>query len=105
MGGKTKSLSSDSRDAYKLGSSSEELFFLLFCFFKDMHDIQTYLSGVWTGYKDDQISLTSAAATTDLAFDVIKQKEAELLQSEWTDSTNGSHTMKEVRAAGDRDVD
>lgn len=87
---KPKSRPKDSKDAVEIGSSTEELFFLLFCFFKDLHDVQTYLSELWTGYRDGHVSLTSAAATTDLAFDVIKRKENEILRSEWMDSADGS---------------
>lgn len=97
---KTKSSSKDSKDEFELGSSMEELFFLLFCFFKDLHDVQTYLSEVWEGYRDGHVPLISAAATTDLAFDVIKRKEDDLLGSEWIDGSDGNQkTIKDALAA------
>lgn len=87
----------DTNDAFELGSSTEELFFTLFCFYKDLHDIQAYLNKLWADYKDGCVPLTSAAATTDLAFEVVKRKEEDMLQSEGTDSTDGSRkSMKDV---------
>ncbi|KAM3423152.1 hypothetical protein BST61_g604 [Cercospora zeina] len=68
-----------SNEDIELGSSKEELFFTLFCFFKDLHDIQTYLGELWQGSKNGDVPLTSAAVTTDLAFDVIKSKEDYML--------------------------
>ncbi|KJX98667.1 hypothetical protein TI39_contig398g00013, partial [Zymoseptoria brevis] len=89
---KKKSRAKDSRELFEIESSAEELFLLLFCFFKDLHDVQTYLSEMWVGYKNGHVSLTSAAATTDLAFDVVKQKEEDLLRSEWTTGADAGHT-------------
>ncbi|EGP86396.1 uncharacterized protein MYCGRDRAFT_93769 [Zymoseptoria tritici IPO323] len=89
---KKKSRAKDSREVFEISSSAEELLFLLFCFFKDLHDVQTYLLEMWVGQKNGHVSLTSAAATTDLAFDVNKRKEDELLRSEWVDGIDGGST-------------
>lgn len=97
--GKAKSNAKALEDSFELSSPKEELFFTLFCFFKDLHDIQAYLVETWTEFKEGKIPITSAAVTTDLAFDIVKRKEEEMLQSEWLDTPNGQkRTLKEALA-------
>ncbi|CAK1361632.1 unnamed protein product [Cercospora beticola] len=88
------------RNDVELGSSKDELIFNLFCFFKDLHDIQAYLGNLWQQHKDGDVPLTTAAVTTDLAFDFIKNNENQMLASEWVDETDGTRrTMREVLAS------
>ncbi|KXS99990.1 hypothetical protein AC579_3030 [Pseudocercospora musae] len=95
--GKTKRRSKDVNRTIELGTSAEELCFTLYCFFKDLHDIQSYITQIWTDYKAGEVPLVSAAVTTDLAFDIVKRKEDEMLRAEWYDETDGHFkTLTEI---------
>ncbi|KXT00772.1 hypothetical protein AC578_2944 [Pseudocercospora eumusae] len=94
---KTKRRSKDVNSTIELGTSAEELYFTLFCFYKDLHDIQSYIIQIWTEYKAGEVPLVSAAVTTDLAFDIVQRKEYEMLRAECYDETDGRFkTLKEI---------
>ncbi|KAF7187763.1 hypothetical protein HII31_10899 [Pseudocercospora fuligena] len=94
---KTRKRSKDVNRTIELGTSMEELYFTLYCFYKDLHDIQSYIVQIWTDYKVGEVPIVSAAVTTDLAFDIVKRKEDEMLRAEWYDETDGHFkTLKEM---------
>ncbi|KAI1378108.1 hypothetical protein F4677DRAFT_414435 [Hypoxylon crocopeplum] len=63
-------------------SSNDEFYFVLFCFFKDLNDVRTYIRGAWTDYCDGKLPLVSAAVATDLAVNMVQRKEREFLEKE-----------------------
>lgn len=71
-------------DATDDGSTSlDEIYFILFCFYKDLNDIREYLRKLWASYGEGDEGesgnpLIAAAVVTDLAIDVVKRKEQEL---------------------------
>ncbi|KAK4547108.1 hypothetical protein LTR36_001329 [Oleoguttula mirabilis] len=69
-------------ERFELGTSEEDLYFILFTFFKDLNDIRRVLRETWEGYRDGTIPLMSASVTTDLAFEVVKQKERSFLDTD-----------------------
>lgn len=59
-------------DATDDGTSLDEIYFILFCFFKDLHDVRDYLRKLWLSYGEgeeggSETPLISAAVVTDLA--------------------------------------
>lgn len=71
-------------ESFDLKRSFEELYFMLFCFFKDMNDIRQHLSRiVWSRYKEGEMTLMTASVVTDLAIDV-KRREQAFLDTEVT---------------------
>ncbi|CAJ2506321.1 Uu.00g004510.m01.CDS01 [Anthostomella pinea] len=84
--GKTKSKNNDYEYDETAGpsTSQHELYFMLFCFFKDLNDVRSYLRNTWEDYRDGKTPLVTAAVVTDLAFDVVQRKEREFLDTEIT---------------------
>ncbi|KAF2108365.1 hypothetical protein BDV96DRAFT_652930 [Lophiotrema nucula] len=64
-------------EAFEAQTSESDLPFAIFCFFNDLQEIRKYLKDIWQQYKDRKIGLMSVAITTDIAFDMVKQKEEE----------------------------
>ncbi|KAI9650601.1 hypothetical protein NHQ30_000619 [Ciborinia camelliae] len=63
-------------------ASLEELYFMMFCFFKDLNDIREYLQNIWIEYREQKLPLETASITTDLAFDVVRRKESQFMNQE-----------------------
>lgn len=66
----------------EVDSSDDDLFVLLFYFYKDLGEVRRYLADRWKNYHDSRMTLVSAALTADLAFDVVRRLETQLLESE-----------------------
>ncbi|KAF2773155.1 hypothetical protein EJ03DRAFT_371588 [Teratosphaeria nubilosa] len=81
----------------EIGSDPEEIF-VLYCFFRDLHDVREELRRIWRMYKCGETPLISAAATTDLAFDVARRRETEMLNMEFTLTGGKVQTLREVAA-------
>ncbi|KAF2108393.1 hypothetical protein BDV96DRAFT_692760 [Lophiotrema nucula] len=73
---------SKTQAAYEVGTTSDaDLYSAIFCFFSDLQEIHEFLCGLWKKYGAGEIGLTSAAITSDLAFDLVKHKEEDLRRS------------------------
>ncbi|KAL8996515.1 MAG: hypothetical protein Q9169_003982 [Polycauliona sp. 2 TL-2023] len=59
--------------------SDQELAFIIFCFFEDLHRTQDYLNELWRKYKAKTCDLHTAAITTNAAFDLVRQAEEDLI--------------------------
>ncbi|KAL8843498.1 MAG: hypothetical protein Q9170_000002 [Blastenia crenularia] len=57
----------------------EELAFIIFCFFEDLHRIQDFITELWQKYKAGQCDLHTAAIPTNAAFDLVRQAEEDLI--------------------------
>ncbi|KAH8704325.1 hypothetical protein GQ44DRAFT_732531 [Phaeosphaeriaceae sp. PMI808] len=66
---------------YVAPTTESDLPFAIFCFYKDLNDIRGFLRETWEQYKRCEIGLMSASITTDVAFEMVKQKEQEFLGS------------------------
>ena len=53
--------------------------FIIFCFFEDLHRIQNFLQDIWKEYKNNNCDLTVASVTTNLAFNLVRRAEDELI--------------------------
>lgn len=53
--------------------------FIIFCFFEDLHRIQSFIQEVWREYKTNKCDLTVASVTTNLAFNLVRRAEDELI--------------------------
>ena len=53
--------------------------FIIFCFFEDLHRLQDFLQETWKGYKTCQCDLTVASVTTNLALNLVRRAEEELI--------------------------
>lgn len=82
--------SANRNETFELGTS-EDLYFILFSFFRDLNEIRRFLHETWEGYRDGQIPLMSASVSTDLAFEVVRQKENSFLVTDIVLS-NGEET-------------
>ncbi|KAF3930952.1 hypothetical protein ABW19_dt0210223 [Dactylella cylindrospora] len=57
----------------------EEQLFALFCFFKDAEQIRAFIGEVWKEYADGKCGLSSAAVTTNAAFDLLRKANEDLI--------------------------
>lgn len=57
----------------------EELAFVIFCFFEDLHRTQEFVGELWCKYKARKCDLHTAAVTTNAAFDLVRQAEEDLI--------------------------
>ena len=53
--------------------------FIIFCFFEDLHGIQSFIQEIWKEYKTNKCDLTVASVTTNLAFNLVRRAEDELI--------------------------
>ena len=53
--------------------------FIIFCFFEDLHRIQSFLQQIWKEYKNHSCDLTVASVATNLAFNLVRRAEDELI--------------------------
>ncbi|TVY78229.1 hypothetical protein LSUE1_G004193 [Lachnellula suecica] len=59
--------------------SVEESLWLIYCFFEDFNIAREHLKDLWTTYKHGSLDLTTAALSTNTAFELFKRAEDELL--------------------------
>ncbi|KAH8805514.1 hypothetical protein F5884DRAFT_448221 [Xylogone sp. PMI_703] len=64
---------------YKEDPSSEELVWLLYCFFEDFNVAREHIKDLWTGYKHGQLDLLPIAVATNAAFEIFQRSAQELL--------------------------
>ncbi|KAL8638237.1 MAG: hypothetical protein Q9226_009011 [Calogaya cf. arnoldii] len=57
----------------------EELAFIIFCFFEDLHRTQDFINELWRKYKARKCDVHIAAITTNAAFDLVRQAEEDLI--------------------------
>ncbi|KAL8689263.1 MAG: hypothetical protein Q9224_004679 [Gallowayella concinna] len=57
----------------------EELAFVIFCFFEDLHRTQDFINHMWRKYKTKKCDLHTAAITTNAAFELVRQAEEDLI--------------------------
>ena len=56
-----------------------EIGFIIFCFFEDLHRIQDFLKKTWQEYKHGRLDLMTCTMTTNLAFDLVRRAEEEVI--------------------------
>jgi hypothetical protein len=66
----------------EMPAADDDLFMLLFYFFKDIGDVRNHLAELWKDYYHGNLYLATAAVTTDLAFEAVRRQESIFLQSE-----------------------
>ena len=67
-------------EIYELEDQSDiEHAFIIFCFFEDLHRLQEFLQETWKEYKTSNCDLTVASVTTNLAFNLVRRAEDELI--------------------------
>ncbi|KAF7869865.1 hypothetical protein EAF04_004649 [Stromatinia cepivora] len=71
----------DMSTTYELEDESIEMrmSLMIFHFFEDLHRIQDFLHGIWKSYKNGKLDLVSASLITNLAFEVVRRNEEEIL--------------------------
>ncbi|KAL8811883.1 MAG: hypothetical protein Q9200_001438 [Gallowayella weberi] len=57
----------------------EELAFVIFCFFEDLHRTQEFINHLWRKYKARKCDLHTAAITTNAAFELVRTAEEDLI--------------------------
>lgn len=82
MAQKTKASKDEAVTVYELEDEDEfdeELAFIIFCFFEDLHRTQEFVNELWRRYKARKCDLHTAAVTTNAAFDLVRQAEEDLI--------------------------
>ena len=82
MAQKTKTSKDEAVTVYELEDEDEfdeELAFIIFCFFEDLHRTQEFVNELWRRYKARKCDLHTAAITTNAAFDLVRQAEEDLI--------------------------
>src|SRR2546423_193364 len=64
---------------YEVESDDEEVYFAMYCFFDDLNRLREYLQILWQDYRNGEGDLVSASVTTNMAFQLVKQAEEELM--------------------------
>jgi hypothetical protein len=59
------------QDSYEPEAAPEDVSFAMYCFMKDLTDIRIFIRRTWREYKHGQITLNSAAVTSNTAMSVI----------------------------------
>ena len=77
----TKKKPADTRsvDVYELESQWEDHALFIFCFFKDLHRLQSALKETWESYKAGICELVVASVITNLAFSPVRRDEDEII--------------------------
>jgi hypothetical protein len=57
----------------------DELYFMIYCFFKDFNYMREYIQERWCDYADGLLSLAAVSVTTNTAFELLQRSEKELL--------------------------
>lgn len=57
----------------------DELYFMIYCFFKDFNYMREYLQERWCDYQEGLLSLTAVSVATNTAFELLQRSEQELL--------------------------
>lgn len=57
----------------------DELYFMIYCFFKDFNYLREYIQERWCDYQDGILSLAAVSVTTNTAFELLQRSERELL--------------------------
>jgi hypothetical protein len=57
----------------------DELYFMIYCFFKDFNYIREYLQERWCDYHEGLLSLSAVSVATNTAFELLQRSEKELL--------------------------
>ncbi len=60
-------------------NNKHDLYFMIYCFFRDQNSLREYLQERWCDYNDGTLSLTAVAVITNTAFEIIQRAEKELL--------------------------
>ncbi|KAL8641472.1 MAG: hypothetical protein Q9226_008630, partial [Calogaya cf. arnoldii] len=58
---------------------STDIAFVIYCFFEDLHRIQDFLKETWTTYKNGTLDLMTCAMMTDLALDLVRRAEEDII--------------------------
>ena len=67
-------------EIYELEDQSDiEHAFIIFCFFEDLHRVQKCIQETWKDYRTSKCDLTVASVTTNLAFNLVRRAEDELI--------------------------
>ena len=75
--------------------NEEEFRFASYCLIRDLNDLRQYLLGLWQRYQRKEIDLAVAAATTNMAMNLVRRAEREFARTatwpkeyvaEWQDS-------------------
>jgi hypothetical protein len=59
--------------------NSEEVYFAFFCFFEDLNNLREFISNLWRDYQQGKVDLVTASLTTNMAFDLVRRAEADLI--------------------------
>jgi hypothetical protein len=77
----TGTVAASPRRRYDVESDDEEVYFALYCFFDDLNRLREYLQILWGDYRNGEEDLVSASVTTNMAFQLVKQAEEELIST------------------------
>ena len=61
--------------------NEEEFRFASYCLIKDLNDLRQYLLGLWQRYQRKEIDLAVAAATTNMAMNLVRRAEREFART------------------------
>lgn len=59
----------------------EEIYFSIYCFFKDFRDLRPQISQIWADYQSGVLDLAAAAITTNVYLEMLQRAETKLLAS------------------------
>jgi hypothetical protein len=73
-------VSSTSTDAaYELNRTDEEVYFAIFCFFRDLDRLRDFLRDLWLDYKAGLSDLITVSVTTNTALELVQRAEQNFL--------------------------
>lgn len=57
----------------------DDLYFMIYCFFKDFNTLREYIQERWCDYQDGLLSLSAVSVITNTAFELLQRSEEQLL--------------------------
>ncbi|CZR56517.1 uncharacterized protein PAC_06406 [Phialocephala subalpina] len=66
---------------YNLETGVEDIPFMVWCFFEDLHKVQDFLKLTWQKVTEGKLDVATAAITTDMAMELVQQAEEALVKA------------------------
>lgn len=77
--GKLDSEGQHSLVSFKVERPDDDLPFAIYCLYKDLNEIRTFIRETWEDYKNEKTPLVAASIVTDIAFELVERREKEFL--------------------------
>ena len=98
------------QNVYEAEPSDEDMVFATYCLFQDLDRIQEYICQLWKDYRNGEVSLINASATSNTAVEVVERMEMEFFSSfptvsDWEEVMRTLHSSRGTPGKLDPTID